>query len=129
MCENASKVTHMQPVLGVSIKKSILKVISTGAVACLLSVTMATSANAFGMYEDSNYSGYRYNANWAQKDGLGTVNKKVSSISGSPGKWFYEGRGYTGRKVYISGSNSNLKKLHTNLPWYQSWNDRMQSYK
>lgn len=114
---------------GVVIKKKLMQLAASAVIASTLAAVTTTSANAFTLYEDANYGGYGYHANWAKKDGLGTINNKASSVKNSPGKWFYDGRGYTGRKVYIYGNNANLKKLKTNLPWYQNWNDRFESYK
>lgn len=90
----------------------------------------STAAFAFPIYEDADYAGYTYQATWAQKDGLGTMNAQASSMRApAAGKTFYEGRGYVGRSVYLRGNVPRLTQIGTGLGWGQSWNDRIQSYR
>ncbi|NQX04559.1 hypothetical protein HQQ82_07065 [Rathayibacter sp. VKM Ac-2856] len=90
----------------------------------------ATTASAFPIYENADYGGYVYGAAWAEKDGLGTMNREASSLKAPPGgKTFYEDRGYTGGSVRLSGDVSALTHVTTGLSWPLNWNDRIESYR
>jgi len=110
-------------------KKKLWSVLAGGVVAAGLAFGGAAPASAFPIYEDSNYRGYAYQAIWARKDGLGTINRKGSSMRApAGGKTFYEGLGYVGRSVHLRGNVPCLSNIRTGLGWFQTWNDRIQSY-
>ncbi|MGO3885005.1 MAG: hypothetical protein ACTJHU_01800 [Mycetocola sp.] len=110
--------------------KKLWSVAGGGVLVAALTLGAAGSASAFPIYEDANYGGYAYQATWAKKDGLGTLNKKGSSMKApAAGKTFYESRGYTGRSVKLRGNVPRLADISTGLGWLQNWNDRIQSYK
>lgn len=110
-------------------RKHLISYSLSTAIAAALVVGTVAPASAFEIYEDSDYSGYAYHATWPSKQGLGTINRQGSSIASCPGKTFYENMNLTGRHIYLAGNTANLSKLDTNLAWYESWNDRIQSYR
>lgn len=110
-------------------KRKLLAFVAGSAMVVGVGLASAAPASAFPIYEDGNYSGYAYQATWAQKDGLGTVNGKGSSMKApSGGKRFYEDRGYSGRSVVLRGDVQYLSNVTTGLGWLQNWNDRIESY-
>ena len=110
-------------------KKKFGALLASGAVTAALAVAGATHASAFQVYEDADFRGYAYQATWAKKDGLGSVNRKGSSLRApEEGKTFYENRGYSGRSIGLRGDVSALSSRTDGLNWLETWNDRIQSY-
>ncbi|ROQ57197.1 hypothetical protein EDF36_2722 [Rathayibacter sp. PhB152] len=110
-------------------KKKYGAILVSGAVTAALAFGGATTASAFPIYEDADYRGYAYQATWGQKDGLGSVNRKASSLKApQEGKIFWENRGYSGRSIGLQGDVSALSSRTDGLNWLETWNDRIQSY-
>ncbi|ROS28603.1 hypothetical protein EDF22_0328 [Rathayibacter sp. PhB127] len=111
-------------------KKKHGSLLVSGAVTAALAFGGATTASAFPIYEDADYRGYAYQATWGQKDGLGSVNRKASSLKApDSGKTFFEDRNFMGRSIFLQGDVSALSSLTSNLGWLETWNDRIESYR
>ncbi|WP_217274402.1 hypothetical protein [Rathayibacter sp. VKM Ac-2835] len=93
-----------------------------------LALGAAPIASAFPIYEDADFRGYAYQATWVEKDGLGSINRKASSLKTPNRKTFYENRGMVGRSIRLQGDVSALSSLTSGLNWLETWNDRIQSY-
>ncbi|NQX15351.1 hypothetical protein [Rathayibacter sp. VKM Ac-2857] len=109
-------------------KKKYGAILASGSVTAALAFAGAPTAAAFQVYEDADFRGYVYQATWGQKDGLGSVNRKASSLKTPERKTFYENRGYEGRSIRLQGDVSALSSLTSGLNWLETWNDRIQSY-
>ncbi|QHF23380.1 hypothetical protein GTU73_04730 [Rathayibacter sp. VKM Ac-2804] len=93
-----------------------------------LALGAAPIASAFPIYEDADFRGYAYQATWVEKDGLGSINRKASSLKTPNRKTLYENRGMVGRSIRLQGDVSALSSLTSGLNWLETWNDRIQSY-
>ena len=103
--------------------------LASGAVTAALALGAAPIASAFPIYEDADFRGYAYQATWVEKDGLGSVNRKASSLKApNQGKIFWENRGYSSRSIGLQGDVSALSSRTDGLNWLETWNDRIQSY-
>jgi len=93
-----------------------------------LALVGAVGANAATLYDHDNYHGASYSAR--RTPDIGNMNDRASSIRAWGTYIYYEDAKYSGRALRLSGDYNCLRAISSeDMYWFESWNDRISSFR
>lgn len=92
-----------------------------------LAAVAGQSAGAATLYDNANYSGASFSSTYAPN--VGSMNDRASSIINGTVSTYYEDAGFLGRSTAIGWNWNNLASLSPGLGLFETWNDRISSFR
>jgi hypothetical protein len=92
-----------------------------------LALAAGQGAGAATLYDNANYTGASFSSSYAPN--VGSLNDRASSIINGTISTYYEDAGFLGRSTAIGLNWNNLSTLSPGLGLFETWNDRISSFR